>query len=66
MSYIVCIIIVVTNIFLELVSHCLCNFYSSLHKHKYTIYVYRLQLVNEVVSLYYIGIIHTPKVTILT
>lgn len=63
-SYIAYMIIGVTKIFLELVSDYLCNFYSSLHKHKYTIYIYRL--VNEMVSLYYMCIIHTPKVTILS
>lgn len=63
-SYVAYMIIGATKIVLELVLDHLCNFYSSLHKHKYTIYIYRL--VNETVSLYSMCIIHTPKVTILS
>lgn len=66
MPHIAHMMIGVTNIFLELVSDYLCNFYSSLHKHKYTIYIYRLRLENEMVSLCYICVSHTPKATILT
>lgn len=43
-THITCTVVAVTSIS-EPVSDYPCNFYLSLHKHKYTVYIYRLQLI---------------------